>query len=59
MYNSKNKKNVRKNNSLIHRIKRRIALIITAFMLGMANAMHDEDKMIYGNKHRIEQKKKD
>lgn len=43
----------------LHWIKRRLLLIITAFMLGMANGMNVEDTRIKGNQHYTEQHKKD
>ncbi|MFY7671822.1 hypothetical protein ACOSP6_12115 [Tenacibaculum sp. MEBiC06402] len=39
-------------------LKRKLLYIITAFMLGMSNAMYDESKMITGNQDYIEQKQK-
>ncbi|WP_262699215.1 hypothetical protein [Flavobacterium ustbae] len=39
--------------------KTKITLIITAFMLGMANGMHTEDTRIKGNQNYTEQHKKD
>lgn len=43
----------------LHWIKRRLILIITAFMLGMANGMNAEDARIKGNQNYTEQHKKD
>lgn len=40
-------------------IKRRLLLIVTAFMLGMANGMNAEDARIKGNQNYTEQHKKD
>jgi hypothetical protein len=45
--------------SLLHWIKRKFIIIITAFMLGMANGMHTEDTRIKGNQNYTEQHKKD
>ena len=44
---------------LFHWIKRKIVIVITAFMLGMANGMHTEDTRIKGNQNYTEQHKKD
>lgn len=40
-------------------IKRRLLLIVTAFILGMANGMNAEDARIKGNQNYKEQHKKD
>lgn len=58
MYKQKNKNHLEKSKPFIHWIKRKIILIITAFMLGMSNAMYDEDKMINGNQNYTEQEQK-
>ena len=58
MYKQKNKTRLEKFKHLIYWIKRKIILIITAFMLGMSNAMYDEDKMINGNQNYTEQEQK-
>mgnify|MGYP003575591927 FL=1 len=44
---------------LLHWIKRKFIILITAFMLGMANGMHTEDTRINGNQNYTEQHKKD
>ncbi|MCV2486723.1 hypothetical protein OD917_17470 [Flavobacterium sp. SH_e] len=44
---------------LLHWIKRKFIIIITAFMLGMANGMHTEDTRIKGNQNYTEQHKRD
>jgi hypothetical protein len=44
---------------LLNWIKRKFIIIITAFMLGMANGMHTEDTRIKGNQNYTEQHKKD
>lgn len=44
---------------LFYWIKRKFIIIITAFMLGMANGMHTEDTRIKGNQNYTEQHKKD
>ena len=43
---------------LLHWIKRKFIIIITAFMLGMANGMHKEDNRIKGNQNYTEHHKK-
>ncbi len=37
-------------------IKRKIILIISALMIGMSNAIYDEDKVINGGQDKIEQR---
>ncbi|KAF2331126.1 hypothetical protein [Flavobacterium ginsenosidimutans] len=44
---------------LLHWIKRKFIIVITAFMLGMANGMQSEDIRIKGNQNYTEQHKKD
>ena len=58
MYKQKNKTHLEKSKQILSWVKRRIILIITAVMLGMSNAMYDEDKMINGNQNHIEQEHK-
>jgi hypothetical protein len=58
MYKQKNKTHLEKSKQILSWVKRRIILIITAVMLGMSNAMYDEDKMINGNQNYIEQEHK-
>lgn len=58
MYKQKNKTRLGKSKRLAHWIKRKFLLIITALMLGMSNAVYDDDKMIYGNQNHTEQKQK-
>ena len=58
MYKQKNKTRLEKFNHIIHWIRRKILLIVTAFMLGMSNAMYDEDKTMNGNQHNTEQEDK-
>ncbi len=53
MYQKKN--NMRLYKRLINWLKRKILIIITAFMLGISNSMEDEDKSVFGNQHNIEQ----
>jgi len=58
MYKQKNKTCLEKSKHISHWIKRKFLLIITAFMIGMSNAMYDEDKMINGNQNYTEQEQK-
>ena len=58
MYKQKKKTNLEKSKHFVHWIKRKLILIITAFMIGMSNAMYDEDKMASGNQYHTEQKDK-
>jgi ankyrin repeat protein len=57
MYKQKSKTCLDLSKHLAQRIKRKIILIITAFMLGISNAMYD-DKMINGNQNYIKQEQK-
>lgn len=54
-----NKTRLEQSKRPFHWIKRRLLLIITAFMLGMANGMNVEDTRIKGNQNYTEQHKKD
>ena len=58
MYKQKNKTHLEKFKQFVHYIKRKTILVFTAFMIGMSNAMYDEDKMIDGNENHIEQEDK-
>ena len=58
MIKQNNKIHLKKSNYFAHWVKSRIILLITAIMLGMSNAMYDEDKMINGNQNYIEQEQK-
>lgn len=57
MYKQQNKTRLKKF-SIVHWIKRKFLLLITALMLGMSNAMFDENKMVDGNQNYIEQEQK-
>lgn len=60
MYKHKNKTRLEQSKRPVQWLKRKLILIITAFMLGMANGMNAEDKMINGNRvHTEQQDKKD
>ncbi|TDW45974.1 hypothetical protein EV144_107167 [Flavobacterium sp. 270] len=54
-----NKTRLEESKRPLHWIKRKLLLIITAFMLGMANGMNVEDTRIKGNQNYTEQHKKD
>ena len=60
MYKQKNKIRLEKSKPLSLWLKRKLMLIITAFMLGMSNGMDMEDRTITGNQiHTEQQDKKD
>jgi hypothetical protein len=59
MYKHNNKTRLEQSKQPILWVKRKIILIITAFMLGMANGMNVEDQAIKGNQNYTEQHKKD
>lgn len=56
MYKQENKTKLEKSKNFVYWIKRRIILIIAAIMIGMSNAMYDEDEIINENKYNTEQK---
>ena len=56
MYKQKNKTNLEKSKHIGQLIKRKLILIITAFMIGLSNKMYDEDKMASENQYHTEQK---
>jgi hypothetical protein len=55
MYKHNNKTRLEKSKRPILWAKRKIILIITALMIGMANGMNTEDKMTNGNQYNTEQ----
>jgi len=57
MYKQKNNNRSRPvvQKRLFQWIKRKSVLIISAFMIGMSNAIYKEDRTINGNQDRIEQ----
>ncbi|QSB27608.1 hypothetical protein [Flavobacterium sp. CLA17] len=59
MYKHKNKTRLERSKRPLHWIKRKILVIITAFMLGMANGMNVEDQTIKVKQNYTEQQKKD
>ena len=59
MYKHKNKTRLEPSKRPLHWIKRKLLLIITAFMLGMSNGMNVHDGAFKGNQTYTEQHKKD
>lgn len=59
MYKHKNKIRLDSSKRPLHWIKRKLIIIITALMLGMANGMNAQDGAIKGNQNYTEQHKKD
>lgn len=59
MYKHKNKTRLEQSKRPIYWVKRKLLLIITAFMLGMSNGMNVHDEAIKGNQNYTEQHKKD
>jgi len=59
MYKQTHKKGLEQSKPRLHWLKRKLVLIMTAFMLGMANGMHTEDTRLKGNQNYTEQHKKD
>lgn len=53
----KNKIYLKKYKRIIHWLKRKFILISVAFMIGLSNAMHEENEMINKNNKHTEQKK--
>jgi len=58
MYKHNNKARLEKSKSLTLWLKRKIMLVMTAFMLGMSNGMNSEDRTINGNHIQTEQQDK-
>lgn len=59
MYKHKNKTRLEQSKRPLIWIKRKFILILTAFMLGMANGMNVEDQPIKGKQNYTEQHNKD
>lgn len=55
MYKKTTKDCLEKSKHPLRWIKRKILLIITAFMIGLSNGIYEEDKSILGNHNYIEQ----
>jgi hypothetical protein len=58
MYTQKRNTRLEKCSRPIYWLKRKILLIITAFMIGMSNSINEEDRSIFGNDVKIEQQDK-
>lgn len=58
MYNYNNKPRLEQSKRPILWAKRKIMLLITAFMIGMSNGMNVRDNMIHGNQNHTEQQDK-
>jgi hypothetical protein len=58
MYKHNNKTRLEQSKHPIHWAKRKIILIITAFMIGMSNGMNVGDNTINGNQNHTEQQHK-
>ena len=54
----KDKSPLEKSRGIIHWIKRKLLLIITAFMIGISNSINDEEDSINGNYVKMEQEDK-
>lgn len=59
MYKQNHKTCLEKSKRPLFWIKRKLILIMTAFMLGMANGMNAEETTIKGSQNYTEQHKKD
>ncbi len=59
MYKQNNKTHLEKSKQPTHWLKRKIMLIITAFMIWISNGMNTGDKMVVKNQNHTEQHKKD
>ena len=59
MYKHKNKTRLEESRRPLLWIKRKLILIMTAFMLGMSNGMNVHDEALKGNQNYTEQHKKD
>lgn len=59
MYKHKNKTCLEQSKRPLRWLKRKMILIMTAFMLGMANGMNAQDEALKGNQNYTEQHKRD
>ncbi len=55
MYKQKNKTFLERSKDVAHWVRRRILLIIAAFMLGFYNVINEDDKTPHGSQFHIEQ----
>ena len=58
MYKHNKKTRLEKSKQPVLWAKRKLILIITAFMVGMSNGLSERDKMIYGGHNQTEQQDK-
>ncbi len=58
MYKKKINTRIQQSQRPLYWVKTKILVIITALMLGMYNAINEEEKSIFGNQHTIEQQDK-
>jgi nucleoside recognition membrane protein YjiH len=58
MYKHNKKMRLEKSKQPILWVRRKVILIITAFMIGMSNGLNAEDNMINGNQNHTEQQHK-
>jgi hypothetical protein len=58
MYKHNNKTRLEKSKQPTHWLKRKLMVIITAFMIGMANGMNTGDNMVIKNQNHTEQQDK-
>ena len=54
----KNKKSLEKSKQLFNWVKRKLLIIVTAFMLGFSNSINEEDKSVFNSHYKIEQQDK-
>lgn len=59
MYKLNNKTRLEPSKRLLHWVKRKFIVVITAFMLGMSNGMNVHEEALKGNQNYTEQHKKD
>ena len=58
MYNLKKKSHLEKSTIISNWIKRRIILVVAGIMMGISNAIYEEDNMIYKNHKQTEKLQK-
>ena len=58
MYRHNKKTRLEKSKRPVLWVKRKLLLIITAFMVGMSNGLNEGDTMISGNQNQTEQQDK-
>lgn len=55
MYKKTTTSRLEKSKRPLRWLKRKMLLIITAFMIGLSNGMYEEENSVLGNQHTIEQ----